>query len=265
MVVVGLYLFVIWGVQGMIYSASKGEFDYTTLIFTFVGLVLMALPFIMWKIKKVLKKNAPPEDKSVISQKIIEKLEKRAETSKKILLVLLLGSALGIVLWILTLAGVFPPDMIPINTLVMFGLIVLGIIYANKYVPAKKNLAVLKSCERPVEFYLSGIENIPPTTSGVAIIGENAIVFLKKNLILPYECMYWIYKKAYSVYGARIVENVVFHTLQGEEFELSMHNDELMQLLEYKAEKFPQNIVIGYGRKQRKQFECMMKQNKKGN
>ncbi len=70
MVVVGLYFFAIWGVQGMIYSASKGEFDYTTLIFTFVGLALMALPFIMWKIKKVLKKNAPRRTKALFLKEL---------------------------------------------------------------------------------------------------------------------------------------------------------------------------------------------------
>ncbi len=129
----------------------------------------------------------------------------------------------------------------------------------------QKNLKILKSCEHPIEFYLSGIENDPLTASGLAIIGENAIVFLKKNIILPYECIHWVYKKRYIVYGARIGESVAFRTLQDEMFELSMPDDELLRLLEDKADKLPQDMVLGYGRKQRKQFKRIMEQNKKGN
>ncbi len=264
LVALGFYLTII-GVVGIFDYAMMGRFEIGPLLCIIFGVAAVALVILWGKLQKRSKKNLQERQVQPIDRmELMDKLTRRAKLSLPTLIA-------GILCGVLSPASMILMNLEMIETgswLIfvfmgfMVAMIVLLVLYANRFGPCAACLNMLKAQGRSLESCLAGIETAPLLPTGQIICGENAMYFKKYNMVLPYDMVGWIYKKNYSVYGVGVGSNIVIHTLNKKMFELHMRDEELQWLLSNRGEKFSKDMVIGYGNRQNAAYKIMTKRYK---
>lgn len=271
--IIGLIIctyFLVLGGGLFISKAAEGEFHLMSLIMALAAAAFIALIIVMWirsAKKTAAEKLAPRISKQGFDEKYNNKLKmgNAVMTAIKISIGLIFFAIALIVLGYLMVWDFLLNGGIVILIVSSVSIFVTAIVYGAKYEGTRLNSRMLMKKEISLEHCLEGIENesSPMVGPNKIICADNAMIFSKQVMVMPYSCVYWVYRKNYSVNFIPVSTNIVFRTIDGNAFEIHMDDGDIMWILNHFRNRFPRELAVGYGREQAKIYKQMRKQYRK--
>lgn len=252
------------GIKETISSIAKGAFDIVPLIWTLVSAAVVAL--ILFFDARGKKKTPPVKEIPKPSRDQFQQtFEARVQKGKSLLKALLVVGVLTVadlVAIVVSMATNMKKGFIPfmiVELLLYVVLLVIAVIYDTKYHYAKINVKLLERQQTTLDQCLGGLDEAKVFPVSHVFCTETAMVFENNHVVLPYRSIAWIYKKTQSANGVTLAAYTIIRCTTGEEFAVSVHDSEIVPLLESCADKLPKNLIVGYGSAQVKAYRALRK------
>lgn len=136
-----------------------------------------------------------------------------------------------------------------------FALVIFGYVYLISFQPIMKSVKCIE---------MAGLEDIvddipinPTLQKSKIHYGSKAFFSKKPFTIIPYSEIAWVYMQVNKAYGITVAKQVHVYYKNGKHFILRADVEELKWLLVNCLLKFNQNIIIGYGFEQKKQYKAV--------
>ncbi len=140
------------------------------------------------------------------------------------------------------------PLMITVWTNIIF-----VVVYFAAFHPFKVSMSLLK--QKGIEHIADDINLQQPTLPSSKIYcGQYALFCKKPFIIIPYSEMAWVYLYERKTYGITVEKAIIVHTKTGKRFALKSNVDEFQWLLQNFVAAQSPNIIIGYGKQQKKRY-----------
>ncbi len=136
-------------------------------------------------------------------------------------------------------------------------LIVSGYVYLISFQPIVKSAKCLKKVG--MENTVNDIPTNPTLPKSKIYCGSKAFCSKKPFTVVPYSEIAWVYMQVNKAYGITVAKQVHIYCRNGKHFILRADVEEIKWLLGSCLLKFNQNIIIGYGFEQKKQYKEVKK------
>ena len=263
-----------YGAFWMVDSTTRGKFYPEALVIMILGLVLGALAALFfWLSRRKNNKISASKAPTVPKSDILERLERRNKNGRHLLVAMLIlggvvllgagGVVLGVQLdnaMIKLISSVFICFDSLVAILVLFG------IYMAKCHPLKKNQKLLERLGVTMEYCLEGVGEESATVVARVIVAEHALVFEKEGLVLPYASIGWIFRRMQYINGVHTSTSCAIYTVYGSSFEVVLTSEfDFRVILGACGHKLPADVVLGYGKQQKKAYAALKKEYKDHN
>lgn len=183
-----------------------------------------------------------------------DKILKKIKSAKKFRIFLIVLSVLYF-LSILTISVIGIEEGMIITFLLFFALIISGFVYLICFYPMMKSVKGFQASG--FEKMVDDIPTNPTLPKSRIYCGSTAFLSKKPFVIVPYSEIAWVYMQVNKAYGITVEKQVHIYCKSGKHFILRADVEELKWLLETCISKFNQNIIVGYGAEQERQYKAV--------
>lgn len=180
---------------------------------------------------------------------------RKLEIALRILLFMLIASVAALFILGFSIAGI----------LLFFPVVIYSIVYADRNVPFLKNrkwLEKIDSANIADDMKLGE----PITRKSKIYCGEKVIFSKKFGVIVPYEQIAWMYRCNHRVNGITIEKYLCLYTKSGKKIPIYAKLKEFKEnektIFDHVINKCP-NLLIGYGKEQKRDYKRIVKEHKK--
>lgn len=188
---------------------------------------------------------------------LVEKKLRGGKISKIIALIFL---ALG---FIVCFTGIIAKNYILciVSIVIFYGAFASWIVYVDSFKAANENFKWLK--EKGLENIASDVDINDPTYKKAQICcGNNALVFRKLGVIVPYSELIWAYAYEHRINGIRVEKSFRIHTKNGKMYTLQLTPEEFVILIKLHIIQHSPDFMMGYTKPNKKLYKNIVKETK---